>query len=1026
MLSNRKVILIVLIFFIILTIFRLSWLGYHKAPDHPRAISGELDLRNWKPITEHSITLDGEWEFFPSTLLMKKHAETEHIEKEGRMALTPGDWVIPNNTSDQYGFGSYRLRILVNPEIGNSYGIYIPDIDSSSEVYVNGKLITQSGQPADDKQQYTPLTIPQTTYFTIEDTNEIELVIQIANFDNPISGGINRSIKFGLAEPFTKDTTFATSIVLGACIVYMLHALYSFILFLVGNRDWRLFHFSLMVVCIVLGTLIGERLLFAWLPLNYEWGVKILNLTMVAGGYFLLQSIKHQLTDDFRNKIHIGYMVLCSLSVLVILVFPASINLSLKLFYGAVMLIPCLLTPLVMYRASTRIDKDNIFLLLAAVASIGSLIWLLINEALQIEMVSYPFDLLIAMVCFATYWFKQYFRVLDESQDLAIELQEADKQKDNFLATVAHEMRNPLHGMINISQSVLDREERMIKEKSVKDLELLITVGQRMSYQLNDLLDLTRLKEKRVSIQPTDVSLHSAAEAVMDMLRYMTEDRPIRLINRIPNNFPYVCADENRLIQILFNLIHNAVKYTNEGEISVQASIQDGFARISVRDTGIGMDEEFLGTIFEPYEQSSYGIASTDSGFGLGLSICKQLVKLHGGTLEVTSKPDNGSVFTFSLKLSVNSTQLEAAASKSKENETEEIAAAEMLVRKSVEKKEPSSSNPVRLLAVDDDPVNLKVLESIFSDSSYEVFSATSGQGALSVLNTREWDVIIADVMMPHMSGYELTRKIREHFSLSELPVLLLTARSHPEDIVAGFIAGANDYVTKPIEGLELKTRINTLVNLKQSISERLRMEAAWLQAQIQPHFLYNTLNTIASLSEIDINRMTDLLAEFGNYLRKSFDPKNLLRAIPLNHELELLNSYLFIEKERFGDRLNIVWQVDEAISIEIPPLSIQPLVENAIRHGVLKRIEGGTVVIRIIDKGNEVEIAVIDDGIGMDAEISSQILTVQPMNKKSIGLYNTNRRLQQMYGNGLKIFSNPSQGTTVIFSIPKIQRSLD
>ncbi|WP_235872288.1 hybrid sensor histidine kinase/response regulator [Siminovitchia acidinfaciens] len=983
-------------------------------------------MRNWKPITEHSITLDGEWEFFPSTLLMKKHAETEHIEKEGRMALTPGDWVIPNNTSDQYGFGSYRLRILVNPEIGNSYGIYIPDIDSSSEVYVNGKLITQSGQPADDKQQYTPLTIPQTTYFTIEDTNEIELVIQIANFDNPISGGINRSIKFGLAEPFTKDTTFATSIVLGACIVYMLHALYSFILFLVGNRDWRLFHFSLMVVCIVLGTLIGERLLFAWLPLNYEWGVKILNLTMVAGGYFLLQSIKHQLTDDFRNKIHIGYMVLCSLSVLVILVFPASINLSLKLFYGAVMLIPCLLTPLVMYRASTRIDKDNIFLLLAAVASIGSLIWLLINEALQIEMVSYPFDLLIAMVCFATYWFKQYFRVLDESQDLAIELQEADKQKDNFLATVAHEMRNPLHGMINISQSVLDREERMIKEKSVKDLELLITVGQRMSYQLNDLLDLTRLKEKRVSIQPTDVSLHSAAEAVMDMLRYMTEDRPIRLINRIPNNFPYVCADENRLIQILFNLIHNAVKYTNEGEISVQASIQDGFARISVRDTGIGMDEEFLGTIFEPYEQSSYGIASTDSGFGLGLSICKQLVKLHGGTLEVTSKPDNGSVFTFSLKLSVNSTQLEAAASKSKENETEEIAAAEMLVRKSVEKKEPSSSNPVRLLAVDDDPVNLKVLESIFSDSSYEVFSATSGQGALSVLNTREWDVIIADVMMPHMSGYELTRKIREHFSLSELPVLLLTARSHPEDIVAGFIAGANDYVTKPIEGLELKTRINTLVNLKQSISERLRMEAAWLQAQIQPHFLYNTLNTIASLSEIDINRMTDLLAEFGNYLRKSFDPKNLLRAIPLNHELELLNSYLFIEKERFGDRLNIVWQVDEAISIEIPPLSIQPLVENAIRHGVLKRIEGGTVVIRIIDKGNEVEIAVIDDGIGMDAEISSQILTVQPMNKKSIGLYNTNRRLQQMYGNGLKIFSNPSQGTTVIFSIPKIQRSLD
>ncbi|GIN20845.1 hypothetical protein J1TS3_19790 [Siminovitchia fordii] len=113
---------------------------------------------------------------------------------------------------------------------------------------------------------------------------------------------------------------------------------------------------------------------------------------------------------------------------------------------------------------------------------------------------------------------------------------------------------------------------------------------------------------------------------------------------------------------------------------------------------------------------------------------------------------------------------------------------------------------------------------------------------------------------MQTMSGYELSRMIREQFSISELPILLITARSQIQDIVTGFLSGANVYISKPVNSLELKARVNALTNLKQSINERLQMEAAWLQAQIQPHFLFNTLNTIVSLSEVDTDRMTVLL----------------------------------------------------------------------------------------------------------------------------------------------------------------------
>ena len=170
---------------------------------------------------------------------------------------------------------------------------------------------------------------------------------------------------------------------------------------------------------------------------------------------------------------------------------------------------------------------------------------------------------------------------------------------------------------------------------------------------------------------------------------------------------------------------------------------------------------------------------------------------------------------------------------------------------------------------MDDDPINLQVLSTILPAEQYELETVTSGKAALARLNTKEWDLIITDVMMPHMSGYELTRSIREKYSISELPILLITARSQPEDIYTGFLAGANDYVTKPVDALELNVRVQCLTDLKDSISERLRMEAAWLQAQIQPHFLFNTINTIISLSEIDIDRMAILLDEFGYYLGK-------------------------------------------------------------------------------------------------------------------------------------------------------------
>lgn len=275
---------------------------------------------------------------------------------------------------------------------------------------------------------------------------------------------------------------------------------------------------------------------------------------------------------------------------------------------------------------------------------------------------------------------------------------------------------------------------------------------------------------------------------------------------------------------------------------------------------------------------------------------------------------------------------------------------------------------------------------------------------------------------MPNMSGYELTKRIRDIYSVAQLPILLLTARGNAEDISSGFLAGANDYVTKPVDATELNARVHALTHLQQSIKQRLNMEAAWLQAQIKPHFILNTLNAIASLSEIDPNRMTALIEHFANYLERSFHFKNIDTFVPLADELELLQSYLYIEKIRFGHRLNIEWKIDvldKEKEILIPPLALQTLVENAANHGVLQKAAGGTITIQIISDKEKTSFLIHDDGVGMDEETLNHLLTPAHRDRHGIGIVNTDQRLKQLFGTGLTIRSEKGSGTSVTFDIP-------
>ncbi|WP_231575213.1 hybrid sensor histidine kinase/response regulator [Paenibacillus sp. FSL P4-0081] len=1045
---NLKHALLLLLYLTLLISIRYLWFNAYEAAEHPEAKQGVLDMRGWDFENSRSVRLDGEWEFYPGQFLTYESFAGQPPDAQ-QVVQVPGDWSsgFPEEGHSSFGYGTYRLRILVDPSLQKPYGFWIQRIQAASSIEVNGQTEGSFGQLAANRQDYKPEAVSYTAAYNAAGQQEITLLVRAANYDHPLEGGIVRSIRFGSQAAVDTERMYSIGFQMVTFVIMLLHAMYAGILFFFNRRQKAFLVFFLLLLAVGASIVTdNDTLLLLWLPINYTWALKLKMLAYPAISLFMLLLTRSFSAQERPGRLLKGYLLVLSLYTVYILVLPAQYALYARPFFSVLYLLPVAGVVYSIGRMVARQEQDSVFLLFAAAAIGSSVLGGSLESSSKASILYYPVDVIAAIIGFSAYWFKRYFRNAEENRLLNQQLKESDHLKDQFLANTAHELRTPLHGIISIAQTVTAKEKSLLDHQSYQDLELLITISRRMSHMLNDLLDVTRLQEKRIVLQREPLAIGPLVTGILNMFEFMTDSKQLQLRNELPASLPPVWGDEKRIVQILYNLLRNAIKYTQAGTVTISAEVTGKTAKISVSDTGIGIDKETQARIFSPYEQGSKGI-NDGGGIGLGLSISKQLAELHGGDLTVDSEPGKGSMFTFTLPLAsateVRHAPEEAAAARMNDSPDMEdllleqgrllfrqsdtssitaVASQEIPSHPQMQLQETSMTAKTLILAVDDDPVNLKVLASILSDEQHQLVTVTSAQEALELLGTEPWDLLIADVMMPYMSGYELTRIARQRFSVSELPILLLTARNQPVDIYTGFLSGANDYVAKPVDALELKYRVRSLTGLKQSINQSLRLEAAYLQAQIQPHFLFNTLNALLALSEFDLPKMRDLGEAFSSYLRISFDYMNSQQRVGLSHELELVESYLFIEKARFDERLQIEWDVEPGIELLLPPLTLQPLVENAVRHGLLSRKAGGLLHIRIHRRQGYTSFEVEDNGKGMPDEQVLHLLDDSGLGlpSRGIGLLNTNRRLTQLYGQGLVIHSQLGAGTTVSFVIPE------
>ncbi len=391
-------------------------------------------------------------------------------------------------------------------------------------------------------------------------------------------------------------------------------------------------------------------------------------------------------------------------------------------------------------------------------------------------------------------------------------LQKLDKLKDEFMANVSHELRTPLNGIIGISESMLDGATGTMNQTQRYNLSLVVAAGRRLFHLVSDLIDFSQLKHREIRLNPRPVWLREVVDVVLKLSTPLVGTKSLRLINDIPADAPPIQADEDRLQQILHNLIGNAIKFTGSGEIRVSAEVKRQFLDITVSDTGPGIQAADHERIFESFEQADGSITREHSGSGLGLAITRQLVELHGGHIRVDSSPGQGSRFHFLMPLAA---EREGFSGNKPADKRQLFMGTKDLTLEPVQVAEDAADeNTFRILIVDDEPVNLQVLVNMLSIQKYAVTRALSGAEALAALDRQTYDLVLLDVMMPHMSGYEVCEAIRERYPANELPVVFLTARNQVTDLVQGFETGANDYLTKPVAKNELLARIKTHIHL--------------------------------------------------------------------------------------------------------------------------------------------------------------------------------------------------------------------
>jgi len=365
----------------------------------------------------------------------------------------------------------------------------------------------------------------------------------------------------------------------------------------------------------------------------------------------------------------------------------------------------------------------------------------------------------------------------------------AVKAKQQFLSNMSHEIRTPMNAIIGFTKVVLKTD---LTAKQKEYLSAIKISGDALIVLINDILDLAKVDAGKMTFEHVPFKLAASISAMLHVFETKIQEKNLVLVTEYDTNIPTVLlGDPVRLHQIILNLVSNAIKFTSKGKITVGVRLlsedeESTTVEFAIADTGIGIEESKINTIFDDFQQATSGTSRLYGGTGLGLAIVKQLVEPQGGTISVKSKIDEGSTFSFVLHF--------------KKTNVDAVPEAEMV------ELETEIKN-IKILVVEDMPLNQLLMKTLLDDFGFERDIAENGKIAIEKLKKESYDIILMDLQMPVMNGFEATEYIRNTMN-SKIPIIALTADVTTVDLAKCKAVGMNDYIAKPVDERILYSKI--------------------------------------------------------------------------------------------------------------------------------------------------------------------------------------------------------------------------
>ncbi|WCT13117.1 ATP-binding protein [Mucilaginibacter jinjuensis] len=754
---------------------------------NPSAVNGILDLRG--QTFSNQLPLNGQWKFYWHQLLSPQ----DSVVKNGTIVNFPFKWdgkVLNGKALPAFGYATYRLTVLL-PKRTEILRIAMPDTYCAYKLFFNGKQVAENGQVSTSADGFTAYWQYRAVDIAPE-TDTLKINLQIANFVHS-QAGIKKPLTIGTKTLVELDRRRAEAIdlMLTGCLV--MGGIFFMGLYLRGNRDKAILLFSLYSIVYAYRIIGSDNYVLHTLLPNINWYITTrLEYTSLFIGICLFGLYTRYLyPKDVNIKLLYTLSGICFAFAAAAICLPPIYFTQLINPFLVVMLFCLVYVPGVYMVAYKRKRPGATYAVLSAFA---------LMIVFAISLFHYwgfiPQLQFISFLCYISFFFLQSLvlshRVSFVLKKAREQAEQGLKAKSEFLSTMSHEIRTPLNSVIGMSHLLLKNNPR---PDQIEQIDVMLFSANNLLAIVNDILDYNKIEAGKIVFEHIEMDIAAIIRNIVSGLQTPAQDKGIDLKLNLDRDLQNkVLGDPTRLFQVISNLAHNAIKFTPKGFVEIGVEVQGQTDKmitllIRVTDSGIGISPEKIKIIFDRFTQADSSTSRGFGGTGLGLAICKKILQLQHTSLQVSSKPGKGSTFYFiqSFEKSI----------KTVEQQQHED---------NLPKQEDKPFTGVSILLVEDNPINVLVAQKFLERWGARADVAQNGVEALEKLDTAKHQLILMDLHMPIMDGYEATRKMR--LNGVTLPIIALTANllNEIEDQVK--LAGITDMIAKPFLPDELFRKV--------------------------------------------------------------------------------------------------------------------------------------------------------------------------------------------------------------------------